>query len=256
MGQLHCNQGSFIDKVEKEQRKKLKSIKILLVAAVVLVGIIVVFSIISRIIKADKKVETRSYTVENIPEYEGEIYCALNNNIPLFDTEMNDSFEKYGELDEYGRCTLAFANVCEETMPTEERGEIGYIQPSGWNQEKYPGIVDSSPAYLYNRCHLIGYQLTGENDNEKNLITGTRYFNVEGMLPFENRVREYIDNTGNHVLYRVTPIYEGKNLVVSGVVMEAWSVEDNGKGVCFNVFVYNVQPGIRIDYADGSSCVE
>lgn len=141
-------------------------------------------------------------------------------------------------------------------MLTEERGEIGHIQPSGWNQEKYRGIVDSSPAYLYNRCHLIGYQLTGENDNEKNLITGTRYFNVEGMLPFENSVREYIDNTGNHVLYRVTLIYEGKNLVASGVVMEAWSVEDNGKGVCFNVFVYNVQPGIRIDYADGSSCVE
>lgn len=256
MGQLYRSQGSFIDKVEKEQQKKLKSIKNLLVAAVVLIGIIVVFSIVSRIVKADKTVDIQSCAVENIPEYEGKIYCVLNNNIPLLDFELNDFFEEYGELDEYGRCTVAFANVCEDTMPTEKRGEIGHIQPSGWKQAKYPGIVDSSPAYLYNRCHLIGYQLTGENDNEKNLITGTRYFNVEGMLPFENSVREYIDDTGNHVLYRVTPIYEGKNLVASGVVMEAWSVEDNGKGVCFNVFVYNVQPGIRIDYADGSSCVE
>ena len=141
-----------------------------------------------------------------------------------------------------------------ELMPTEERGEIGQVTPSGWNQEKYPGIVDSNPPYLFNRCHLIGYQLSGENANENNLITGTRYFNVQGMLPFENKVREYIDqNPKNHVLYRVTPIYKEKELVARGVVMEAWSVEDSGQEICFNVFVFNIQPGIEINYEDGSS---
>ena len=145
---------------------------------------------------------------------------------------------------------MAFANVCRELMPAEERGSIGNIRPSGWHTVKYDRIAD---RYLYNRCHLIGYQLAGENANEKNLITGTRYMNTEGMLPWENLVARYVEETGNHVLYRVTPCYEGKNLVASGVLMEAFSVEDGGEGVCFNVYCYNVQPGIRIDYANGES---
>lgn len=256
MGQNYSNQGSFMDKVEKEQQKKLYFIKLLVIVAGVLIGIVAVLFVINRIGKEDSAEDIPSYTLDSIPEYEGQIYCVLNNNIPEFEMDVDGCFEEYGSLDSYGRCTCAFACIGKETMPTEERGEIGHIQPSGWNQEKYPGIVNSSPPYLYNRCHLIGFQLSGENDNVRNLITGTRYFNVEGMLPFENRVREYIDRTGNHVLYRVIPVYEGRNLVASGVIIEAWSVEDKGKGICFNVFVYNVQPGIVIDYTDGSSRVE
>lgn len=149
-----------------------------------------------------------------------------------------------------GRCGVAFANICIDIMPTEERGEIGMIKPSGWHTVKYD-VVDGK--YLYNRCHLIGYQLAGENANPKNLITGTRYLNVEGMLPFENEVADYVKESNNHVLYRVTPIFESDNLVASGVQMEAYSVEDNGEGICFNVFCYNVQPGIVIDYATGES---
>lgn len=195
--------------------------------------------------------------INDIPVYDGRPYVVLNKGKPLFDTKSNyDVFEKYSDQDEYGRCGIAFANVCKEIMPTDERGEIGSIRPSGWNQAKYPGVVASNPPYLYNRCHLIGFQLAGENANVKNLITGTRYFNVEGMLPFENQVREYIDRTDNHVLYRVTPVFIGQELVARGVIMEAWSVEDNGKGVCFNVFIYNVQPGVIIDYSDGSSMLQ
>ena len=177
---------------------------------------------------------------------------VLNNNEPEFNEEdfTKETFEIYSELDVLGRCGPAFANIGIETMPTEERGEIGQIKPSGWQTIKYD-IIDGK--YLYNRCHLIGYQLTGENDNEKNLITGTRYMNVEGMLPFENMVADYIETTENHVLYRVTPIFEGENLVASGVQMEAKSVEDNGEGICFNVYVYNSQPGIEINYTTGAS---
>ncbi len=138
-------------------------------------------------------------------------------------------------------------------MPTKDRESISMVKPTGWEQEKYPGLVDSDPPYIYNRCHMIGFQLTGENANEKNLITGTRYMNVEGMLPFENEVADYIRSTGNHVMYRVTPVFEGKNLLCDGIKMEALSVEDNGKGVSFNVFCYNVQPGVLIDYSDGSN---
>jgi DNA-entry nuclease len=148
------------------------------------------------------------------------------------------------------------ACIGEDLMPTEERGSIGMVKPTGWNQNKYPGIVDSNPAYLYNRCHMIGFQLTGENANERNLITGTRYMNIEGMLPYENMVASYIKSTGNHVMYRVTPVFEGNNLLCSGVKMEAYSVEDKGKGVSFNVFCFNVQPGIAIDYADGSNAID
>ena len=179
-------------------------------------------------------------------------YTILNNNVPGF--EKNEittvAFEEYSELDELKRCGVAFACLGEEIMPTEERGAIGQIKPSGWQMAKYD-IVDGK--YLYNRCHLIGYQLSGENANEKNLITGTRYMNVDGMLPFENMVADYIKETKNHVMYRVTPVFEGDNLLARGVQMEALSVEDDGKGVSFNVFVNNIQPGVEINYLDGTS---
>ena len=182
-------------------------------------------------------------------------YAVLNNNVPQF--EENEittvAFEEYSELDELKRCGVAFACLGEEIMPTEERGAIGQIKPSGWQMAKYD-IVDGK--YLYNRCHLIGWQLSAENANKRNLLTGTKYLNVNGMLPFENMVADYIKETGNHVAYRITPIYEGDNLVASGVVMEAYSVEDKGEGICFHVYCYNVQPSVRINYSDGSSFLE
>lgn len=191
-----------------------------------------------------------TYTLQNIPEYSGTPYVELNQNIPDFEESeyTTEAFEQYSDLDALGRCQAAYANICQEIMPTEERGKIGMIKPSGWHTVKYD-CVDGK--YLYNRAHLIGFQLAGENANEKNLITGTRYFNVEGMLPFENQVADYVDETNHHVLYRVTPIYEGNNLVASGVTMEAASVED--EAIRFHVFVYNIQPGIHIDYATGES---
>lgn len=193
-----------------------------------------------------------SVSLSEIPAYSGEAYVVINENVPFFtDKEITDqSYESYSALDMYGRCGVTIACIGQDIMPTEERGAIGMIKPSGWHTVKYD-IVDGK--YLYNRCHLIGYQLSGENANEKNLITGTRYLNVVGMLPFENEVADYVEETGNHVMYRVTPIFEGNNLVASGVEMEALSVEDNGQGVCFHVYVYNVQPGITIDYATGES---
>lgn len=196
-----------------------------------------------------------SYDIDDIPEYNGEPYVILNNNIPNFEESdySTNSFENYSDLDKLGRCGVAFANIGLDLMPTEERGYIGNIKPSGWHTIKYD-IVDGK--YLYNRCHLIGYQLTSENANEKNLITCTRYMNTVGMLGFENEVAEYIKKTGNHVLYRVTPMYEGNNLLASGVNIEALSVEDKGKGIQFNVYVYNVQDGILIDYSDGSSSLK
>lgn len=195
---------------------------------------------------------TEAIQLEEIPEYSGEPYTVLNNNIPYFTKEelTEESFEFYSELDSFGRCGVTMACIGKDIMPTEERGAIGMIKPTGWKLKKYD-IVDGK--YIYNRCHLIGYQLTGENANEKNLITGTRYLNVEGMLPFENEVADYIKKTGNHVMYRVTPIFDGNNLVASGVQMEAYSVEDNGEGICYHVYVYNVQPGIEIDYATGEN---
>jgi len=197
---------------------------------------------------------TTSFDLTSIPEFTDEPYVVLNDNEPEFtEEEFNkEIFEEYSYLDYLGRCGPAFAKVGIETMPTEERGEIGGVKPSGWQTVRYD-IVDGK--YLYNRCHLIGYQLTGENANEKNLITGTRYMNVEGMLPFENMVAQYIEATNNHVLYRVTPIFEGENSVASGVQIEAKSVEDNGEGICFNVYVYNAQPGIVIDYSNGESAL-
>ena len=192
---------------------------------------------------------------EDIPAYSGEVYVVINDNVPYFteDDFTEVSFESYSPLDDLGRCGPAFANVGQDTMPTQERGSIGQIRPSGWHTVKYD-VVDGN--YLYNRCHLIGYQLTAENSNELNLITGTRHFNVAGMLPFEDITADYVRETGNHVLYRVTPLFEGEDSLAKGVLMEARSVEDGGEGVCFNVFVYNVQPGVGIDYATGESWLE
>ena len=196
-----------------------------------------------------------SFDLEDIPEFSGEPYVVLEDNRPNFPEEewSAEPFEEYSPLDSLGRCGPAYACVGLETMPTEERGSIGQVKPSGWKTAKYDNV---DGKYLYNRCHLLGFQLTGENANEENLITGTRYLNIEGMLPFENLVADYVKETSNHVLYRVTPLYEGDNLVASGVLMEAGSVEDEREGICFNVYVYNVQPGIGIDYATGASWAE
>lgn len=193
-----------------------------------------------------------SVSLEEVPAYSGSPYVELDGNQPGFSLEerTTDSFETYSTLDALGRCGPAYACIGQDLMPTEDRESISSVLPTGWVQAEYSFVDGGS---LYNRCHLIGFQLTGENANEENLITGTRYMNVEGMLPFENMVADYIKETGNHVLYRAIPIFEGENLVASGVVMEAFSVEDEGEGVCFHVYVYNVQPGVEIDYATGES---
>ena len=192
-------------------------------------------------------------SVDDIPEYSSEPYVVINGGEPFFTKEeiVTESYENYSPLDELGRCGVAMACLGKDIMPTEERGDIGHVKPSGWNQAQY----DSVPGkYLYDRCHLIGCQLAGENDNKQNLITGTGYMNVDGMLPFENMIADYLKETGNHVMYRVTPIYKEKyDKVACGVLMEAYSVEDEGEGIKFNIFCYNVQPGVEIDYYDGSS---
>lgn len=192
--------------------------------------------------------------IKEIPEYSNCAFAVVNNNYPFFSGSelQTEAFEYYSPLDSLGRCGPAYANICRETMPVEERGKIGMVKPSGWHTIKYD-IVDGK--YLYNRCHLIGYQLSAENANERNLVTGTRYLNVEGMLPFENMVADYVDDTDNHVLYRVTPVFKGDNLLADGVLVEALSVEDEGRGVCFCVYCYNVQPGIEIDYKTGESAL-
>lgn len=211
---------------------------------------------------SDKPIESESQSTESvislsdIPIYTDKAYVPINGNVPFFgeDDFSTTSFEKYSDLDSFGRCGVAFANIGQDLMPTESRGDIGSITPSGWMNKNYGDLIDG--GYLYNRCHLIGFQLTAENANAKNLITGTRYLNIEGMLPFENMVADYVQETGNHVLYRVTPIYEGDNLVASGVLMEGYSVEDNGTDIQFCIYAYNIQPGIVIDYATGESYVE
>ncbi|MBQ2388082.1 MAG: DNA/RNA non-specific endonuclease [Clostridia bacterium] len=197
-----------------------------------------------------------STDIDNIPKFDGEMpFVILNGNIPDFRDEdlVTESYEYYGELDKLGRCTIVIACVGKDIMPTEERGNIGQVKPTGWHTVKYENV---DGKYLYNRCHLIGFQLTGENANDRNLITGTRYLNVEGMLPFENMIADYVKETENHVLYRVTPIFEGNNLLASGVQLEAKSVEDNGDGVMFNVYAYNVQPGVVINYKTGESALD
>lgn len=194
-----------------------------------------------------------SFSLSDVPAYSGKAYTSVNGNVPYFTAAelTTTSFETYSDLDTLGRCGVTYACIGQDLMPTEERGSIGMVKPTGWHTVRYDGLVDGN--YLYNRCHLIGYQLTGENANMKNLITGTRYLNIEGMLPFENMVADYIQETSNHVLYRVTPIFEGNSLVANGVLMEGYSVEDKGAGVSYCVFAYNVQPGIEIDYATGES---
>lgn len=198
--------------------------------------------------------KAEAVNLSSIPAYSGNAFVVINNNVPNFSVNelKSTGYETYSELDSLGRTGVALASVGKDTMPNpdEERGSISSIKPTGWVQAKYSGI---SGGYLYNRCHLIGWQLSAENANKKNLLTGTRYFNTSGMLPFENMVADYIKETGNHVAYRITPIYDGNNLLASGVQMEAYSVEDGGEGICFNVYCYNVQPGITINYATGAS---
>ena len=250
------------------KRKKYKKLNFKqLIACIIILCCITIYEYINQQVNATEPTEDTSsvkseqtFDLSTIPEYNGSPYVEINDNIPYFseDDYTTKSFEKYSELDILGRSGVAYANICKEIMPKdgEERGEIGSIKDlTGWKQKRYDDLIKDK--YLYNRCHLIGWQLAGENANKNNLITGTRYLNTEGMLPFENEVAEYIrKNKKNHVLYRVTPIFEGNNLLASGVQMEAWSVEDNGKGVCFNVYCYNVQPGIVINYATGDSHAE
>lgn len=241
--------------------KKLRLLVSALLIAVIMTGCSVATNVSKEDIKGAinlvsdivKSTNSSSYDMSSIPEFNGkDAYVVLNNNEPNFTKEdmTTKSFEKYSKLDNLGRCGVAFANVGKDIMPTEERGSIGQVKPSGWQTIKYD-IVDGK--YLYNRCHLIGYQLTGENANRENLVTGTRYLNIDGMLDFENDIADYVKKTGNHVLYRVTPIFQGSELVCRGVQMEALSVEDNGKGIKFNVFAYNAQPGVEIDYSTGKS---
>ncbi len=250
--------------MNKKRYKRIKknlSEKIILICFAILIGIMGYFYNAHNInttnaVSTVSNSNVKSVSLENIPEYQDSPYIIVNGNIPSFSESdyTTDPFETYSKLDNLGRCGVAYANICKEIMPSEEdeRGAIGSVKPSGWQTAIYDGVVDGK--YLYNRCHLIGYQLAGENANEKNLITGTRYMNVEGMLPFENLIDDYIEeNPNNHVLYRVTPIFKENNLVANGLQMEAYSIEDNGKGISFNIYVYNVQPGIEINYATGAS---
>jgi len=240
----------------KRKRKKIDSLEQLITILIVLTGVLLTIKFMPKedILSQGQTTTTQiSFSMEEIPEFdESTPYVVINDNIPEFEEKYftKQCFESYSPLDSLGRCGVAFANVGIDTMPTEERGAIGSVKPSGWQTVKYD-FVDGK--YLYNRCHLIGYQLTAENANKENLITGTRYLNVQGMLPFENEVANYIKETKNHVLYRVTPIFEGEDLVAKGVQMEAESVEDRGDGVEFNVYVYNNQPGVEINYRTGES---
>ncbi|MCD8027399.1 MAG: DNA/RNA non-specific endonuclease [Erysipelotrichaceae bacterium] len=242
--------------MRKRRRKKKSFLKrfimILLSLAVIVFGGYIVSE------NVDIEITLNNDTVidlDSIPDYDEDPYIEINDNIPYFtdDEITTEVFEEYSELDDLGRCGVAYANICQELMPTEKRQSIGMIKPTGWQIAKYDFIVGQ---YLYNRCHLIGFQLAGENANEKNLITGTRYMNVDGMLPFENMIADYVKETDNHVLYRVTPLFDGDYLIASGVEMEAYSVEDDGEGICFHVYVYNVQPGVVIDYATGDNELE
>ena len=212
----------------------------------------VAVAVLEKVEEYERSQTENAASVEEIPPFSGEAYVTINDNVPFFAPEeiTAESYEYYSELDSLGRCGVTEACIGIDIMPTEDRGDIGSVKPSGWKSVKYD-IVDGK--YLYNRCHLIGFQLAGENANKQNLITGTRYLNIEGMLPFENMVADYVQETENHVMYRVTPIFEGDDLVAQGVVMEGWSVEDEGEGICFCVFAYNAQPGIAIDYATGES---
>ena len=243
-----------------KRRKKVTNPKQLIVTLIIFIILSVTTYIIENIEKKENEnqsntvntIENTTYiNIEDIPDYTDQIYIEINNNKPYFTEEeyTTESFEKYSELDSLGRCGVAYANVCKEIMPPkgDKRGDISSVKPTGWKQTKFNG------EYLYNRCHLIAYSLSDEDDNKLNLITGPRYLNASGMLTFEKQILEYMNkNKNNHVLYRVTPIFKGDNLLASGVEMEAYSVEDNGKGICFNVYIYNVQPGVNINYATGA----
>lgn len=237
-------------------KRKKRNISMLLssLALALIIGIYTYYTDNSSAYVNNNDITNIKYDISDIDKFTGYNYIELNGNIPVFEEiDTSKSFEEYSELDSLGRAGSAFANIGVDLMPTEKRGSIGMIKPSGWHTIKYD-IVDGK--YLYNRCHLIGYQLTGENANEKNLITCTRQMNTKGMLDFENKVADYIKSTSNHVLYRVTPVYKGDNLLATGVIIEAKSVEDNGEGILFNVFVYNIQNGIEIDYKTGESSLK
>ncbi len=236
----------------KNSSKKEMNLKQILTRAITIILFIGLIYIANNVDISNEITIVNYNSIDEIPEYSGQIYVKMNNGKPYFTEEdyTTESFEKYSDLDEKGRCGVAYANIGKEIMPPDgdQRGDISSIKPTGWVQRKYNG------EYLYNRCHLIGHQLSDEDANELNLITGTRYFNVNGMLPFENKVADYIEkHKNNHVLYRVTPIFKGNNKLASGVEIEAYSVEDRGKEICFNVYVYNIQPGITINYETGES---
>ncbi len=237
-------------------KRKKRNISMLLssLALALIIGIYTYYTDNSSAYVNNNDITNIKYDISDIDKFTGYNYIELNGNIPVFEEiDTSKSFEEYSELDSLGRAGSAFANIGVDLMPTEKRGSIGMIKPSGWHTIKYD-IVDGK--YLYNRCHLIGYQLTGENANEKNLITCTRQMNTKGMLDFENKVADYIKSTSNHVLYRVTPVYKDDNLLATGVIIEAKSVEDNGECILFNVFVYNIQNGIEIDYKTGESSLK
>ena len=233
-------------------RRKKQSKKSLIITIIIMVLIVLYNTYETEIKNFIYSSAYKSYNIQEIPTYSGDNYVVINNNEPSFSESdlSKESFERYSSQDALGRCGVAYANIGIDLMPNEERESIGSVKPTGWHTIKYD-IVDGK--YLYNRCHLIGHQLSGENANPENLITCTRQMNVEGMLPFENKVADYVKSTNNHVLYRVTPIYDGANLLANGVQIEALSVEDNGKGIKFNVFIYNVQDGIEINYSNGES---
>ena len=238
------------------EKKKFEKTKILLLSFIFATSVAYIPSLSS---STDSTVIVTSeakdkFSLSDVPKYKDQASVEVHGNKPYFtkkEKENTKSFENYHKLDKRGRCGVAYANISPETMPTEDRGAIGSVKPTGWHTVKYNGVVDGN--YLYNRCHLIAYCLTAENANKKNLITGTRYLNIEGMLPYETMVAKYVEETGNHVLYRVTPIFKGNDLLASGVLMEGYSVEDNGKGICYCVYAYNVQPGIKISYKTGDS---
>ena len=237
-----------------KRRKKRNLFKKPLIALLILLALLIGGYFAKDYIAPD--VSEPPISMQDIPEFAGEPYVVVNGGVPYFAEEeiTTESYEKYSELDELGRCGIAMACLGIDLMPTEERGDINNVTPSGWKQAQYDCVPNK---YLYNRCHLIGHRLAGENDNEKNLITGTRYLNIDGMYDFEEYVDHYITETENHVMYRVTPIYkEEYDLVPWGVLMEGYSVEDNGEGIQFNVFCYNVQPGVVINYYDGSSYLD
>ena len=233
----------------KRTTKRSKPGKLILLCIVLLVVLVNYF------VGPGAEQPPHAVSLQEIPAFSGEPYVIIGDGQPQFDEAdiTTASYEFYSELDSLGRCGYTMACIGKDLMPLEDRGPIGQVKPSGWQQGKYD-FVDGK--YLYNRCHLIGFQLTGENANERNLITGTRYMNTEGMLPFENMVADYIKETSNHVLYRVTPIFQGDELVARGVQIEAFSVEDNGEGICFHVYIYNSQPGVTIDYATGNNWAE